>query len=107
MFDTRNRLTTGLLCFQMLESLTHIPLFEDLASDQLALLEPLFEYYKCPPATTVFEQGDLAEYLYLILGGSASIHYKPYDGPPIKITQLPEGSVFGWSAVVGSAYYTS
>jgi len=91
----------------MLESLTHIPLFEDLASDQLALLEPLFESYKCPPDTTIFEQGDLAEYLYLILEGSVSIRYKPYDGPPIKVTHLREGNVFGWSAVVGSAYYTS
>ncbi len=101
MFDTRNRLTAGLICFQMLESLTHIPLFEDLASDQLALLEPLFESYKCPPDTTIFEQGDLAEYLYLILEGSVSIRYKPYDGPPIKVTHLREGNVFGWSAVVG------
>lgn len=107
MFDTRNHITAGLTCIQMLESLTHIPLFENLETDQLSLLEPLFEFYMCSPDTTIFEQGDLAEYLYLILEGSVSIRYKPYDGPPIKITHLRQGDVFGWSAVVGSAYYTS
>jgi len=91
----------------MLESLTHISLFQDLKPDQLTLLEPLFEHYTCPPNTTIFEQGDPAERLYLILEGSISIHYKPYDGPTIKITHLREGDVFGWSAVIGSAQYTS
>lgn len=107
MFDTRNCPPTGLICVQMLESLTHISLFQDLEPDQLALLEPLFEHYSCPPGATIFEQGDPAVRLYLILEGSVSIHYKPYDGPTIKITHLREGDVFGWSAVIGSAQYTS
>jgi Fe-S cluster biogenesis protein NfuA len=91
----------------MLTSLTHIPLFQDLEQDQLALLEPLFEHFSCAPGTMVFEQGDRAAYLHLILKGSVTIHYKPYDGPPIKVTHLGPGDAFGWSAVVGSPYYTS
>jgi CRP-like cAMP-binding protein len=35
------------------------------------------------------------------------IVYKPYDGPPINLTTLKKGDVFGWSAVVGSRFYTS
>jgi CRP-like cAMP-binding protein len=91
----------------MLDSLTHIPVFQDLEPDQLAQLETLFEYFTCPPQTIIFEQGDPAGYLYLILEGSVTIHYKPYDGPTIKITHLRDGDVFGWSAVIGSSHYTS
>ena len=36
-----------------------------------------------------------------------AIRYKPYDGPAIILTHLKDGDVFGWSAVVGSPYYTS
>lgn len=91
----------------MLESLVHIPLFQDLLPDQRDSLEPLFERFSCAPETVIFEQGDPAVYLYLILSGVVSIHYKPYDGQSIIITHLTEGDLFGWSAVVGSAQYTS
>lgn len=48
-----------------------------------------------------------AKYLYILLKGNAVITYKPYDGPAITLTRLQPGDVFGWSAVVGSAQYTS
>lgn len=91
----------------MLDSLTHIPFFQDLDADQLALLVPLFEVYSCPAETVVFEQGDPALHLYLILDGTVSIRYKPYDAPPITLTHLGLGDAFGWSAVVGRTRYTS
>jgi CRP-like cAMP-binding protein len=91
----------------MLETLTHIPLFQDLEPEQLAQLEPLFEIYMCPPGTMIFEQGDPAMHLYLILNGSVSIRFKPYDGGPITLTHLHRGDAFGWSAVVGRAQYSS
>jgi len=91
----------------MLEHLPFIPLFQDLAADQITLLKPLFEQYTCPVETTVFEQGKPATYIYLLIKGEISIHYKPYDGPSIILTRLHAGDVFGWSAVVGSMYYTS
>jgi len=91
----------------MLESLTHIALFQDLEPEQFSQLEPLFEFYTCPADTVIFEQGDPAVYLYLILAGTVSIRYKPYDGEPIMLTHLRRGDAFGWSAVVGSPHYTS
>lgn len=80
---------------------------EDLDEKVLQLVAPLFERYACPAGTVVFEQGDPALYLYLILRGSATIRYKPYDGPPLDLTQIPTGGAFGWSAVVGATAYTS
>jgi CRP-like cAMP-binding protein len=91
----------------MLESLPFIPLFQSLTPGQIALLKPLFEEFTCPAETVIFEQGDLATHIYLIIKGEISIRYKPYDGPPITLTHLRAGDVCGWSAVVGSTYYTS
>ncbi|MDO9302783.1 MAG: cyclic nucleotide-binding domain-containing protein [Anaerolineales bacterium] len=91
----------------MIESLPYIPLFQDLDPAQTALLKPLFEQYTCPADTVIFEQGAPATYLYLLIKGEVAIRYKPYDSPPITLTRLRDGDVFGWSAVVGSPHYTS
>lgn len=91
----------------MPDSLPSIPLFQDLQPSQTALLKSLFERFRCPANTTIFEQGDAANYLYLILKGRAAIQFKPYDAPPLLLTRLNKGDVFGWSAVIGSPKYTS
>ena len=91
----------------MIESLPYIPLFQDLDPEQIALLKPLFEQFTCPADTVIFEQDTPATYLYLLIKGEVVIRYKPYDGPPITLTRLRNGDVFGWSAMVGSPRYTS
>lgn len=91
----------------MLESLPIIPLFLDLTEEQTSLLASIFEKFDCKTGSIIFEQGDPAEYLYLILKGTAAITYKPYDAPRILITRLRDGDVFGWSAAIGSKRYTS
>lgn len=91
----------------MLDPLPDIPLFQDLDSDQISLLKPLFEAFSCSEGTLILEQGKPATHLYLVVKGEVAIHYKPYDGPVITLTRLREGDVFGWSAVVGSPCYTS
>ena len=91
----------------MLESLPYLPLFQDIDPAQTDLLKPHFEEFTCPADTVIFEQDTPATYLYLLIKGEVAIRYKPYDGPPITLTRLREGDVFGWSAVVGSYQYTS
>jgi CRP/FNR family cyclic AMP-dependent transcriptional regulator len=91
----------------MLELFAHIPLFQNLEPVQIELLKPLFEDFSCPAESSIFAQGAPAIHLYLIVKGMVQIQYKPYDGPPIKITHLSSGDAFGWSAVVGSPHYTS
>ncbi len=80
---------------------------KDLDPKQLELLVPLFESFRASASTTIFEQGEPTSYLYLILSGTVAIRYKPYDGPPITLTHLHAGDVFGWSAVVRNHAYTS
>ena len=91
----------------MLDILPNIPLFENLDPAQIALLKPLFEQFFRPANTTIFEQGEPASYLYLLIKGEVIIRFKPYDTPPITLTRLRAGDVFGWSAVLGSTHYTS
>ena len=91
----------------MFMELESVPLFKDVDECILDLLEPLFEPYACPAGTVVFEQGDPALYLYLILDGSVEIRFKPYDGPSIAVTSLCQGDIFGWSAAIGNSVYTS
>lgn len=80
---------------------------EDLNENMLSLLTPLFEVFSCQPGTIIFQQGDRAEYLYLVIEGKVDMSFKPYDGTPITVSHVEKGGLFGWSAVVGSDTYTS
>ncbi|NOH02276.1 MAG: cyclic nucleotide-binding domain-containing protein [Chloroflexi bacterium] len=91
----------------MLDRLPYIPLFQDLSPGESDLLKPIFENFSCPAGTVIFEQGDPATHLYVIMSGTVIIQYKPYDGNPIILTRLRDGDVFGWSAVIGTSKYTS
>ncbi len=57
-----------------------LPLFEGLDCVQRALLKQIFipcDYY---PNTMIFAQGDLAEFLYLVVLGEVVVNFKPDDG---------------------------
>lgn len=91
----------------MVPDLELLPLFSSVDARHLALLRPLFERVSFCAGVTVVEQGEPADFLYLIEHGLLEIVYKPYDGEPITITHVEAGGLFGWSAVVGSPNYTS
>lgn len=88
-------------------SLKSFSIFNDPNLNYMDLLEPLFEPYTCVAGTVVLQQGKSADYLYLVVSGAVDISYKPYDGNPITVTHVEKGGLFGWSAVIGSEYYTS
>lgn len=91
----------------MVPDLELTPLFQDVDHEYLALLRPLFDRVSFRKGTVVIEQGAPADFIYLIERGAVQISYKPYDGEHITITHLESGSLFGWSAVMGSPSYTS
>jgi CRP/FNR family transcriptional regulator, cyclic AMP receptor protein len=90
-----------------LKMLDRVATFSNMNPNYVKLLEPLFERYACPSGTTVIQQGQPADYLYLILDGKVQVSYKPYDGASITVSHVEKDGVFGWSAVVGSRTYTS
>ena len=84
-----------------------LPLFKDLSCEQRDLLRPLFLPVDCYSGMPLFEQGDPAEYLYLVVVGEVVINYKPDDGPAILVARVRPGGIVGWSAALGSRSYTS
>ena len=84
-----------------------ITIFKGLDAEELALLKPMFERFSCPAGTVIFQQGDPADFLYLVTNGNVEISFQPYDGIPILIARVEKDGLFGWSAVVGSDKYTS
>jgi CRP-like cAMP-binding protein len=89
------------------EELAHLPLFEGLSAEQLEQFAALLDVCYLTKGRRIFEQGDAAEYLYILLEGEVLIRYKPYDGDEITVARVMPGGVFGWSAALGRATYTS
>jgi CRP/FNR family cyclic AMP-dependent transcriptional regulator len=90
-----------------LEKYTHLAFFTGLCAADIQLLAPFFAPQTWVAGTVVFEQGDYAEYLYLVVSGEMTIRYKPDDGPIMNITHVLPGGIFGWSAAIGNPAYTS
>jgi CRP-like cAMP-binding protein len=82
-------------------------ILKGLDAGQIELLKPLFERFSCPPRTVIFQQGERAKSLYLLIDGKVDMSFKPYDGIPITVSHVGKGGLFGWSAVLGSDTYTS
>lgn len=93
-----------MICKSALENLF---IFDGLEQEAMDLVLPLFHSCSCVPGEMIFEQGDKAEFLFIVYDGEVSIRFKPEDGPPMEISRVVSGSVFGWSAAFGSDRYTS
>jgi CRP-like cAMP-binding protein len=84
-----------------------LPLFQGLKQQTLDLIVPRFEYETFTEDEIVFEQDAPAEKLYVLVNGKVEIRFKPDDGEQLIVTEIEEGGVFGWSAALGRATYTS
>jgi CRP-like cAMP-binding protein/Fe-S cluster biogenesis protein NfuA len=91
----------------ILDVLERFSFFEGLSKADIQLLAPYFRSQFFTAETVIFEQGDIAEYLYLVVKGEVLIRYKPDDGPVMTVTRIQQGGVFGWSAALGNVAYTS
>jgi len=89
------------------QSLDRVAIFRNMNREYTDLLKPLLQPYSCRPGVTVIQQGQPADYLYLIVDGKVEVSFKPYDGTPITVSHVEKDGLFGWSAVVGSRTYTS
>ncbi len=90
-----------------IEKYGNLAFFNGLIAADLQLLAPYFAPQNWVAGTTVFGQGEYAEYVYLLVNGEVTIHYKPEDGPMMTVTRVQPGGIFGWSAAMGNPTYTS
>jgi CRP-like cAMP-binding protein len=89
------------------DSFPNLFLFRDLIPQQLKLLQPLFMPCEFTADSVLFEQGDPAENLFVVVNGEVVVNFKPDDGPIIIVAHVLSGSIVGWSAALGSRRYTS
>jgi len=82
-------------------------IFSGLDGNQITQLSPFLAECRFPKDHVVFEQGQPAENLYILLGGEVVINYKPYDGPILTVARIDPGGVFGWSSALQRDVYTS
>ncbi len=82
-------------------------MFQGFSEDQIEWLAEQLEVCTCARGKLIFEQGQSADYLYILSAGKVIIRYKPYDGPPLTVATIFPGGVFGWSAALGRHAYTS
>ena len=84
-----------------------LPLFQGLGQEQRSLLRDIFIPCDHYANTMLFEQGDPAEFLYIVVKGEIVVNFKPDDGPAITVARVRRNGVVGWSAALGSRAYTS
>lgn len=88
-------------------TLDNMNLFAGMPPDQLDILRPLLMRCDQELDDVIFEQGELADSLYIVACGEVSILYKPDDGPELVVARVRPEAVIGWSAALGSPLYTS
>ncbi len=91
----------------LVEGFERLPFFQDLPAEQSRMLEGLFTPCDFFSGSVLFEQGEPADFLYLVVSGEVVIHYKPEDGAIITVARVRGGGIVGWSAALGNAFYTS
>jgi len=89
------------------QELAQLTLFHDFSPEQLEQIQSFVEIGKYPKDQVIFEQGDQAQHLYVVISGEVIVRFKPYDGPDITVSHITPGGVFGWSAALGRSAYTS
>ena len=89
------------------EIFDQLTIFEGMDTSQRNLLKRYFIACDCKDDAVIFAQGDRADFLYVVIEGEVSIHFKPDDGPELVVSRIQGGGVFGWSAAFGSGFYTS
>ena len=61
----------------MLETIfQQLSIFSDLQPGQCDLLKHMFSLEACVENQMIFEQGDIADYLYIVVDGEVAIHFK-------------------------------
>ena len=89
------------------DSFQNLSFFAGLSPVQLEVLRGVFVPCEIPSDEVLFEQGTLAEFIYIVVKGEILVSFKPDDGPYLTVAHVCMGGVVGWSAALGSRKYTS
>jgi CRP-like cAMP-binding protein len=94
------------------ETLRKLDFFSGLSEDELGQIAHICEERTCQANALWFEEGEQAEYLYVLLSGKVSIQFQfqLMLQPPYRetaVTTVRPGEPFGWSSLVAPGQYTA
>ena len=93
----------------MIELLKEASLFHGLLAEELEQIQKLCEVRNIKEGTPLFEAGESADYLFLVLEGQIELRFKVvYFNAAIEIPleNKNSGEAFGWSALIEPYTYT-
>ena len=82
------------------ESLSQVPLFRRLSSDELEQLAAEVDQVRYPAGATIFSEHDKGDALYVVESGSIRIWVLDEDIKPVTLAELKPGEFFGELAVL-------
>jgi CRP/FNR family transcriptional regulator, cyclic AMP receptor protein len=82
------------------ESLSQVPLFKRLDSEELERLAMRVEQVDFPAGETIFNENDKGDALYVVHSGSVRIWVLDEDAEPVTLAELKPGDFFGELAVL-------
>jgi len=85
----------------------NIAFFDGLSKDECDLLKELFVPCDFDAGSMLFEQGETARNLYIVVDGEVEVRFNPDDGPPLVVARVLPGEIVGWSSALRSLRYTS
>src|SRR5438105_4273875 len=80
--------------------LASIPLFASQPADQLVALAERGQVQSLPQGSTVVQEGERADALYVLLAGSARVYRRHADGGETQLAEQHAGSYFGELALL-------
>jgi CRP-like cAMP-binding protein len=95
-----------------LETLRKLDFFSGLSDDELGQIAHISEERTYQANELCFQEGEQAEYLYVLLSGKVSIQFQFQSllQPPYRettVTTVRPGEPFGWSSLVEPGHYTA
>ncbi len=95
------------------ELLRYFPFFGVLSHEQLNKIAVITEEVNIPAGTNLFEECQLADYLYLLISGNVDLSYKSVDdfhpetAKVFHVGEINPGEVFGVSALLEPYEYNA
>ncbi|MFZ0705565.1 MAG: DUF1003 domain-containing protein [Candidatus Korobacteraceae bacterium] len=82
------------------EELKHVPLFEKLDDEELAILAQQVELRKFAPRQRIYKMGDVGERGYIVMSGKVQVATVDDDQQELVIDEPTHGEFFGFAAML-------
>lgn len=89
------------------DELKKIKLLQKLNDGMLDMLSPILQYEEFKADETIFEEGDKANYLYMLDKGTVLLNMSASEDVCVSVMSIEPGACFGWSSLLNEPYYTA